>query len=62
MIVPNKTVFTFGELEAIQIATKIGILPMSTNSDPRKGVDYILALADRIKNERVSMAMELANK
>ena len=55
-------VFTFGEIHAAQLLTKAGVIPMCTvtEKDAKWAAEYILQLAERIKNERASATMELA--
>ena len=49
-------VFTPAELEAAQLfALKKQFI--TTDDDPRKGAEHVLALADRIRNERAVTAM-----
>ena len=54
------TVHTHAEIEAINLCSRVGIIPMSTNADPGMAVNYILGLAERIKNERANTTMQLA--
>lgn len=55
-------VLTFAEIEAVDLCTRAGWLPMETGprGDPKRAVDYVLQLAERIKNERASMTLDLA--
>lgn len=58
----QKRFFTFGEIKAMHILTAAGIIPMSTVSekDAKWAADYVLQLAEQIKNERANASMELA--
>ena len=54
------SVTTNAELEAHALCIKAGVVPIRTDYDRTKAVAYVLALADRIKNERAAMTMLLA--
>ena len=50
---------TFAEIEAGNLCVRAGVVPMSTSRNATKeGADYVLALAERIKNERMAMLMQ----
>jgi hypothetical protein len=48
---------TFAEIEAQNLCTNAGLIPMATGVDPRRGAEIILALAERIKNQRQTILM-----
>ena len=58
----NTRIYTYGELQAFSLLTSAGIIPMSTmtEKDSKWAAEYILQLAEKIKNERANAAMELA--
>ena len=62
-VMKSTTFFTFGEIEADQLCARAGVIPVSSACNaPKRGAEYVLALAEQIKNERIAAVIELAGR
>jgi len=56
----NSTTFSYADLEAYRLLSRAGIFPMTTDAG-KTALDagnYIIQLAERVKSERLALAMQ----